>query len=140
MHETTTRVTSKSRPPLARQAVAVLVFAVSMFVPKLLEPGMSAPLRLAIALLPVPAFLFFVWAQVQWYKQADEMWQRILLITWVHAFVACVLGALILYELQKAGFFPHSEYPTLEYFGDVLPYSFLAGVVVGYYRAIRRYR
>lgn len=101
---------------------------------------LSAPVRLGIALLPDVGFLIWVWAQAQWFKQADEMWQRILLTTWTYALVTSVPGALLLYYVQKAGFFPHAEYPDLEYWGDVLPYSFGIGFLVGYVRATRRYR
>jgi hypothetical protein len=102
--------------------------------------GGSAPLRLAIILIPVAAFLFWVWTLVQWYKLADEMWQRILLTVWVYSFVTSTLGALVLYYVQRAGFFPPAQYPNLEYWGDVLPYSFAVGFLLGWLRAKRRYQ
>jgi len=102
--------------------------------------GGSAPLRLAVVLVPVFAFLFWVWTLATWYKMADEMWQRILLTAWTYSLVGSALGALVLHYVQRAGFFPPADYPTLEYWGDVLPYSFALGFLIGWLRAKRRYQ
>jgi hypothetical protein len=128
---------------LTHPALGAVVLGVSLFGTNfLLEAvaGSAAAVRLAIILLPVAAFLYWVWTLVQWYKLADEMWQRILLTVWTYSFVTSALGALLLYYLQRAGFFPPADYPNLEYWGDVLPYSFAVGFLLGWIRAKRRYQ
>lgn len=128
---------------LTHPTLGAIVLGVGLFGTNLLleaVQGSSAPLRLAIALIPVFAFLFWVWTLVQWYKLADEMWQRILLTVWTYSFVTSALGALVLHYVQRAGFFPPAEYPNLEYWGDVLPYSFGLGFLLGWLRARRRYQ
>jgi len=47
---------------------------------------------------------------------------------------------MILHYVQRAGFFPAVQYPNLEYWGDVLPYSFGVGFLLGFLRARRRYQ
>ena len=124
-------------------ALAILVFGGSLFLANFwleaVKAG-SAPARLAVAMIPMVAFIYWVWAQAQWYKQADEMWQRILLTAWTYALIGSALGALGLHYIQRAGFFPHAQYPNLEYWGDVLPYSFGLGFLIGWLRARRRYQ
>jgi len=95
--------------------------------------------RLGLALLPAAGFLYMVSAWVSLYRKSDELVQKVLLESLVSALVACILGAMGLYYFQKAGFFPPSEYPHLDYFGDILSPSFLAGLVFGWWRASRRY-
>ncbi len=90
-------------------------------------------------MIPLGTFLYWVWTQAKAYKQADELWQRILLTTWTYALVTSVLGALGLHYVQRAGFFSPSDYPNLEYWGDVLPYAFGVGFLYGFFRAKRRY-
>ncbi|NIV28815.1 MAG: hypothetical protein GWN58_04660, partial [Anaerolineae bacterium] len=81
-----------------------LVFAASLFLTNFLleQKGLSAPTRLAMAMIPLGTFLYWVWTQAKAYKQADELWQRILLTTWTYALVTSVLGALGLHYVQRA--------------------------------------
>ncbi len=128
---------------LTHPVLGTAVLGVGLFGANFLLEGVqggTAPLRLAVILIPVAAFLSWVWTLVQWYKLADEMWQRILLTVWTYSFVTSALGALVLYYVQRAGFFPRADYPNLEYWGDVLPYSFAVGFLLGWLRAKRRYQ
>lgn len=132
---------SRKLPLAASPIVVALVWAaVSILASYLLgEFSLGVAARLLLVLAPIAAFLYFIWAQVYWFTRSDELQQRIQLTVWVHAFVACLLGAIGLYYLQKAGFFPASQFPDLDYYGDVLPYSFAAGLLLGWYRAAKRY-
>jgi hypothetical protein len=132
---------SRKMPLVANPVAAGLAWAaVSILASYLLgEFSLNVSARFSLVLAPIAAFLYFIWAQVYWYTRSDELQQRIQLTIWVHAFVFCMLGAIGLYYVQRAGFFPVSEYPHLEFYGDVLPYAFAAGVWLGAYRAAKRY-
>lgn len=126
-----------THPVLGAAVLAVGLFGTNFLLEAVRDA--SGPLRLAVILIPVAAFLFWVWTLVQWYKLADELWQRILLTVWTYSFVTSVLGALVLYYVQRAGFFPPADYPNLEYWGDVLPYSFMVGFLLGWIRSTKRF-
>ncbi len=130
------------RPPwIAHPLLAALLWAATSIGASYSLRGFSfgASARLALATVPMAGFLYFVWSQVVWFSQSDELQQRIQLTVWVHAFVCSMMGAIGLHYLQKAGFFPAAQYPNLEYYGDVLPYAFVAGMLLGYARATWRY-
>lgn len=132
---------ARKLPWVAYPAIAALASAACVMLASYLlaafKFGWAA--RLALALLPLVSFLYVVWAHITWYTHSDELQQRIQLTVWAHAFVTCVMGAIALFYFQKAGFFPASEYPTLEYFGDVLPFAIVIGYMLGHWRAAKRY-
>ncbi|MFQ5776717.1 MAG: hypothetical protein ACE5IP_01775 [Terriglobia bacterium] len=131
-----------SSPIILHPVVTSLILAGSMISASFIlgEYQLSTAFRLALVSLPFLGFLLFVMSSIDHYRRSDELQQRILLEALGAALVASVLGALGLYYLQKAGFFPPSAYPNLEYFGDVLPYAFVIGYLFGYWNASRRYQ
>ena len=132
----------RETPRLAHPLTASLLFAGSTISASYLLGEYSLPvsLRLVLAMLPVGGFLLLVFSWVTQYRQADELQQKILLEALAGGLVGSILGALGLYFFQKAGFFPPSEYPDLEFFGDLLAPSFLLGFVFAWWKASRRYR
>ena len=58
--------------------------------------------RVIISLLPVPVFLWFLWAVAQWIKRADELERRIQLEALAVAFPLTVLLIMTLGLLQLA--------------------------------------
>jgi hypothetical protein len=58
--------------------------------------------RIAIALLPVPVFVWFLWAVAQWMKRSDELERRIQLEALSIAFPLTVLLIMTLGLLQLA--------------------------------------
>ncbi|MGH9795918.1 MAG: hypothetical protein ACRD5G_14205 [Candidatus Acidiferrales bacterium] len=131
----------KTIPWAARPSVVALAWVVCTILANYLlgEFDFGWAMRLALALLPLAGFLYLVWAHVVWYTRSDELQQRIQLTIWAHALVTSVMGAIGLYYFQKAGFFPATAYPTLDYFGDVLPFAIIIGYLLGYWRAAKRY-
>lgn len=131
----------KKLPREAYPAIAALAWAACVMLASYLLDAFKFgwAVRLALALLPLVSFLYVVWAHVTWYTHSDELQQRIQLTVLAHAFVTCVMGAIALFYFQKAGFFPASEYPTLEYFGDVFPIAIVIGYMLGYWRTAKWY-
>lgn len=60
--------------------------------------------RLTVALLPVPAFILFILAEVQVLSRVDELQRRIQLEALAIAFPSAVVMGVALEYLQKAGF------------------------------------
>jgi hypothetical protein len=84
--------------------VAVLVWVFLFFVARfsLESPAWSATTRVAIALLPLPAFAWFLWAFVQGVREADELERRIQLEALAVAFPLTALLFMTLGLMQIA--------------------------------------
>ena len=86
------------------RASALLAVAVYFGALMLLRGGLlEGPLRIFVAMLPVPFFVFLLVAQVRYLRQLDEMQQRIQLEALAIAFPAVLLLLLTLGLLQAAG-------------------------------------
>ena len=89
---------------LSCRASAFLVIAVYFGARLLLQSGsLGGPLRIFVAMLPVPFFVFFLVVQVRYLRGLDEMQQRIQLEALAIAFPAVLLLLLTLGLLQVAG-------------------------------------
>jgi hypothetical protein len=93
--------------------------------------------RLLMALLPVPAYIFFVLTQVKVARQLDELHQRIQLEALVFAFPTTFVGILTTWLLFMAGFLPGLDFSRAVTFFLVLM-IFL--YVLGRALAARRYQ
>ena len=93
--------------------------------------------RLLMALLPLPAYIFFVLIQVKSARQMDELHQRIQLEALVFAFPTAFVGILTTWLLHMAGFLPGLEFTHAVAFFLVLMIFLYA---VGRTLAARRYR
>ena len=95
------------RPRVSRlfcRVSALLTVAVYFGVRLLLDGGsLQGPLRIFVALLPVPFFVFLFVVQVRYLRGVDEMQQRIQLEALAIAFPAILLLLLTLGLLQVAG-------------------------------------
>jgi hypothetical protein len=81
--------------------VVVGGWLVSRFVPQLV----TAPtLKLTLALVILPALLYFILAQVRWIRLADELQQRILLQSYSSILAGVLVGTFTLHSVLKAGF------------------------------------
>jgi len=73
---------------------------------------LSSPLRLLVALLPVPAYAFFLLTQVNTVRRLDELQQRIQLEALVVAFPTTFVGILTTWLIYEAGFLPGLKFST----------------------------
>jgi hypothetical protein len=89
--------------------------------------------RVAIALLPLPFFFAFVWAELRWIRQQDEFHRGVLLESLAIAFPMAIALAVVLESLQKAGLLQ-----TLSV-GDAWPWMALTWLP-GLWIAVRRYK
>lgn len=133
---------NKAAPVILHPVVTSLLFAASMVLASyfLGDHQLHGGVRLALVLLPILGFVLCVASWVDNYRRSDELHQRILLEALVTALIVSVLGALGLHYIRKAGFLVAANYPHLDYFGDVLPYAFVIGLLFGWWRARRRYQ
>lgn len=98
---------------------------------------LDSGVRLLVALLPVPAYIFFIVTQVKVARRMDELHQRIQLEALVFAFPTAFVGILTTWLLYIAGFLPGLEFSNAVTFFLVLM-IFL--YVLGRTLAARRYR
>jgi hypothetical protein len=95
----------QGRRGISRTAgVAVVVWMVLFFVARfsLESPAWSSSTRVAIALLPLPAFAWFLWAFVLGIREADELERRIQLEALAVAFPLTALLFMTLGLMQIA--------------------------------------
>ena len=59
--------------------------------------------RVAVAFIPVAAFVFFVFAEVRWLRSTDEFHRQVALESLAIAFPAAIALAVACEALQKAG-------------------------------------
>jgi uncharacterized protein YacL len=81
--------------------LAALALAVASLALKYLD--LDATARILVALLPVPAYVWFLLAQVEAARHLDELWQRIQLEALVIAFPSTFMGILVTWLLYRAG-------------------------------------
>ena len=89
--------------------------------------------RVAIALLPLPFFFAFVWAELRWIRQQDEFHRGVLLESLAIAFPMAIALAVVMESLQKAGLLQ-----TLSV-GDAWPWMALTWLPA-LWIAVRRYK
>jgi hypothetical protein len=117
---------------VAAGAFAV-AFIIAVVVLEVLAP--PGPVRLAAALLPVPAFAWFIVEEVRLLRRLDELERRIQLEALAVAFPLSVLLVFALGMLERAGL----AVPTLERLRDVWALAFIP-YALGLFLARRRYR
>jgi hypothetical protein len=91
--------------PIGRSAgVTILAWIALYFVARYLLENTSLPLslRIAVALLPLPAFAWFLWTFIAGVRQADELERRIQLEALAVAFPLTILLFMTLGLLQVA--------------------------------------
>jgi uncharacterized membrane protein YidH (DUF202 family) len=114
--------------------VAVLSIASVLASNALLRQSELAPgLRVVLALLPLPFFLAFIWAELRWIKQQDEFHRGVFLESLAIAFPLSIALAVVIESLQKALVLPALSV------GDVWPWMALTWVPSLWISA-RRYR
>jgi hypothetical protein len=59
----------------------------------------------AVALLPLPFFVAFIWAELRWIRGQDEFHRGVLLESLAIAFPLAIVMAVVIESLQKAGVF-----------------------------------
>jgi hypothetical protein len=97
----------------------------------------SSPVRLLIALLPVPAYVHFLVAQVNAVRRLDELQRRIHLESLVFAFPTTFVGILTTWLIWLAGYLPGLNFSNAVTFFLVLMITlFIAGRAL----AARRYQ
>lgn len=119
--------------PVALIAAGLLLGAVLIL--KVFE--LSAPLRLTLALLPIPASVFCILVQVRYVRCMDELKQRIQLEALAIAFSATIISLFTLWLLQIAEFFQalSAQWATWLYLMFMFFFYFLGRTI-----ASRRYR
>lgn len=90
-------------------------------------------IRIAVALLPLPFFFAFIWAELGWIRQQDEYHRAVLLESLAIAFPLAIALAVVIESLQKAGLLPSLS------IGDVWPWLALTWLPA-LWLAARRYR
>lgn len=86
-------------------AVVLPVLVGGWFVSRILPEFVdSSAAKLVLALLVLPAILYFILAQTHWNRAADELQQRILLQTYSSILASVLAITFTLHSLQKAGF------------------------------------
>jgi hypothetical protein len=90
-------------------------------------------LRLFVALIPVPLFLWFIIAELRLVRRFDEFQRRVVLEALAIAFPAAIMVAVTVESLQKGGFV------TSWTVGDVWPFMALVWLPALYYTH-RRYQ
>lgn len=94
---------------------------------------LTQAVRLVIALLPLPFFFAFIWAELRWIRQQDEFHRRVLLESLAIAFPAAIALAVVIESLEKAAVLPSLSV------GDVWPWMALTWLPA-LWMARRRYR
>lgn len=91
--------------PIWQPAVVLPVLVVAWLASRFLPGGVaSAPVKLALALLILPAILYLVLAQIRWNRTVDELQQRVLLQVYSGSLAGVLAMTFTLHSLQKAGF------------------------------------
>jgi hypothetical protein len=101
-------------------ALSVASVLLSSFV--LRRGGVDGVARIAVALAPVPFFIGFLIAEVQWIRACDEFQRRVILESLAIAFPSSIVLAVIVESIQKAGFL------TSTTVGDIWPWMALCWV------------
>jgi hypothetical protein len=89
--------------------------------------------RVAVALLPLPFFFAFIWAELRWIRLQDEFHRAVLLESLAIAFPLAIALAVVIESLEKAELLPSQSV------GDVWPWLALTWLP-GLWIAMRRYR
>jgi hypothetical protein len=89
--------------------------------------------RVAVALLPLPFFFAFIWAELRWIRHQDEFHRGVLLESLAIAFPLAIALAVVIESLQKAGLLPNLSV------GDVWPWMALTWLPA-LWIAVRRYK
>lgn len=98
---------------------------------------LSSPLRLLIALLPVPAYVYFLVAQVSAIQRLDELQRKIHLESLVFAFPTAFVGILTTWLIWLAGFLPWLTFSdAVAFFLTLMIFLYVTGHIL----AARRYR
>ncbi|MBK7594758.1 MAG: hypothetical protein IPJ11_05835 [Gemmatimonadetes bacterium] len=71
----------------------------------------SSPLRVVVALLPLPFFGWFLWRFLQLIRKADELESRIQLEALAIAFPLSIATVMVFGLLERAGLQPVSGWP-----------------------------
>jgi hypothetical protein len=75
-----------------------------------------------VALLPVPFFIAFVFAELSWIRASDEFHKTVMLESLAIAFPSAITLAVVIEAVQKAG------YATSLTIGDIWPWMALLWV------------
>jgi len=126
--------------PSVRKTIASALLAAGSLIAasaalKYLDLG--ATLRILVALLPIPAYVWFLLSQVKAARHLDELQQRIHLEALVIAFPSAFMGILLTWLLYRAGVLPGLTFSDAVAFFLVL---MIAVFVAGWAIAARRYR
>ena len=89
--------------------------------------------RVTLALLPLPFFFAFIWAELRWIRHQDEFHRGVLLESLAIAFPLSIVLAVVLESLEKAGVLPSLSV------GDVWPWMALTWLPA-LWIAVRRYK
>ena len=120
--------------PFWRPAVVLPVLMVAWLASRFLPGSVASPgAKLALALVILPAILYFILAQIRWNRAADELQQRILLQAYSGILAGVLAVTFTLHSLQKAGFALHLDVI------DGVALGGLAGGVVAWAAARRRF-
>jgi hypothetical protein len=65
---------------------------------------LPSPVRLLVAALPAPVFLWFIVTELRWVRSLDEFHRRVILEALAIAFPVAILLAVTVDALQKGGF------------------------------------
>jgi hypothetical protein len=129
-----------NRPlPVRRSCLASAALAfVAYFGARLLlqSAALVGPLRIVVAMLPLPFFLLFLLTEVRYMRNLDEMQRRIQLEALAIAFPAVLLLLLTLGLLQVAGVAVSQEDWSYRHIWIIALGSYAVGVQI----AGRRYR
>ena len=134
---TSVSTTYPDRPQTgSRLLVASIVFILSYFAAVLLQELLT--LRglagLAVSLLPVAGFLFFILEEVRMVRQLDELQRRIQLEALAIGFPSAMVLLMLLGFLQRVDLLPHAL-STIRDVAGVLPVCY----GIGLFFARRRY-
>ena len=116
----------------ASMALFLVLFFAARFLLEL--DTLSTPFRVAIALLPLPAFVWFLWAFVQSVSEADELERRIQLEALAIAFPLTISLVMTLGLLQIAVPLPPEDWS----YRHIWPFLYVF-YLLGLTRARRRY-
>jgi uncharacterized membrane protein len=86
----------------------------------LLHTNFPLAARVLISLLPLPFFIAFIWAELQWIRSQDEFHRGVILESLAIAFPLAIVIAVVVESLQNAGLLM-----TLTV-GDVWPFMALS--------------
>ncbi len=128
-------MTKQTANPVSRVAAVVALLALSvLFISWLLEKQeLSAPVRLALALLPVAAYVFCLVSFLRLIRLADELQRRIHLEALAIAFPSTAVAVFACEYLRKAGF-------IAQFKPDYVLLIMLALWALGFLIAWRRYQ